>query len=169
MNLNGCSLSTPTWADPGIWIIVTLASSQFCLLNFVNSNAFIIKHIFFCSNKIRHDKMTCQSEKMTERLPKGIFGCCTLPCLDSHAHMNTHLNVPVGQQQVNDYIGGEQLDTVEAFLDAAQFFAQVLAAEPLPRHANLMPDRLPEVLAVSIKSTGVMTFHTFTIFNESAK
>lgn len=83
--------------------------------------------------------------------------------------MNTHLNVPVGQQQVNDYIGGEQLDTVEAFLDAAQFFAQVLAAEPLPRHANLMPDRLPEVLAVSIKSTGVTTFHTFTIFNESAK
>lgn len=35
------------------------------------------------------------------------------------AHMNTHLDVPVGQQQVNDDVRGEQLHAVEAFLDAA--------------------------------------------------
>lgn len=51
-----------------------------------------------------------------------------------------HLDVPVGQQQVNDDIGGEQLHAVQAFLDASQFLAQVLAAETLPCHANLLPD-----------------------------
>lgn len=74
----------------------------------------------------------------------------SIPCLDplfiiivciySHSQKNTHLNVPVGQQQVHDYIRGEQLHTVEALLDAAQLLAQVFTAETLPGHPDLMSD-----------------------------
>lgn len=58
-----------------------------------------------------------------------------------------HLDVPVGQQQVDDDVGGEQLHAVQPLLDAAQLVAQLLAAETLPRLADLVPDGLPEVLA----------------------
>lgn len=74
----------------------------------------------------------------------------SIPCLDllsiivlgiySHSQINTHLNVPVGQQQVHDYIRGEQLHSVQTLLDAAQLLAQVFAAETLPSHPDLMSD-----------------------------
>lgn len=65
----------------------------------------------------------------------------------SPSQRQPHLDVPVGQQQVDDDVRGEQLHTVQAFLDASQFLAQVLATETLPGHADLLPDGLPEVLA----------------------
>lgn len=72
-----------------------------------------------------------------------------------HIHSHTHLNVPVGQQQVHHYIRGEQLYTVQAFLDATQLVTQLFTAEPLPCHSNLMPDGLPEVLTVSIEKGAI--------------
>lgn len=66
-----------------------------------------------------------------------------------------HLNVPVRQQQVDDDIGGEQLHAVQAFLDASQFLTQVLPAETLPGHSDLLPDGLPEVLTTAKNSGGV--------------
>lgn len=76
----------------------------------------------------------------------------------SHTCKDTHLNVPVGQQQVDDYVGGEQLNAVQPCLDVAQLLAQLLAAEALPCLADLMPDRLPEVLAVGTRCKQVMTY-----------
>lgn len=73
--------------------------------------------------------------------------------MQSYIFFHTHLDVPEGQQQVNDNIRGEQLHAVQAFLDAPQFHAQVLAAETLPCHANLLPDGLPEVLATVDNTT----------------
>lgn len=61
---------------------------------------------------------------------------------------HTHLDVPVGQQQIHDYVGGEQLHAVQSFLDAAQLLAERSAAEALPRRTDLVPDGLLEVLAV---------------------
>lgn len=80
----------------------------------------------------------------------------------------TNPNVPVGQQQVDDYIRGERVHAVEAFLDAPELLTQVLAAETLPCHTNLMHDRLPEVLAVITKSRQALTLHTYNEFNEAA-
>lgn len=58
-----------------------------------------------------------------------------------------HLDVPVGQQQVDDDVGREQLHAVQPLLDATQLVAQPLAAETLARLSDLVPDGLPEVLA----------------------
>lgn len=77
-------------------------------------------------------------------------------------HSCTHLNIPVGQQQVHNYIRGEQLYTVQAVLDATQLLTQGFPAEPLPCHLNLMPGGLPEVLAVSTKN---VSSNTAMIFN----
>lgn len=63
--------------------------------------------------------------------------------------LNTHLNISVGQQQIQDYIRSEQIHAVQAFLDAAQLLTQGFATEALPRQPDLLPDRLPEVLAVT--------------------
>lgn len=57
-------------------------------------------------------------------------GCC----------IDTHLNIPVGQQQVQDDIRSEQIYTVQTLLDPTQLFTQGGAAEPLPCNPNLMPD-----------------------------
>lgn len=67
-----------------------------------------------------------------------------------------HLDVPVGQQQVDDDVRGEQLHAVQPLLDALQLLVQVPAAETLPRHPDLLPDGLPEVLATADRG-GVVT------------
>lgn len=61
-----------------------------------------------------------------------------------------HLDIPVGEQQVDDNVGGEQLHAVQPLLDVAQLVAEVLAAKTLPRFADLVPDGLPEVLAAQV-------------------
>lgn len=107
--------------------------------------------------------MKQNKEKRTSRQEKEIIRCIRLdlntkrPRLCWHLHplgcssmfFHTHLDVPEGQEQVNDNIRGEQVHAVQAFLDTSQFLAQVLAAETLPRPADLLPDGLPEVLATA--------------------
>lgn len=79
---------------------------------------------------------------------------------------NTHRNVPVRQQQVHDYVRSEKLYTVQAFLDVAQLLTQGLPTEPLPRHTNLMPDGLPEVLTVNTRrNQRIQFFHNLVTTN----
>lgn len=56
-----------------------------------------------------------------------------------------HLHVPVGEQQVHDDVGAQQLHAVQSPLQASQLLPQLLPAEPLPRPPDVLPNGLPEV------------------------
>lgn len=79
-----------------------------------------------------------------------------------------HLDVPVGEQQVDDDIGGEQLHAVQPLLDAAQLIAQLLAGKTLPCLADLVPDGLPEVLTARGAQQGTSVSMSQRRFAEAA-
>lgn len=56
-----------------------------------------------------------------------------------------HLHIPVGEQQVHDDVGAQQLHAVQSPLQASQLLPQLLPAEPLPRPPDVLPNGLPEV------------------------
>ena len=56
-----------------------------------------------------------------------------------------HLHIPVGEQQVHDDVGAQQLHTVQSPLQASQLLPQLWPAEPLPRPPDVLPNGLPEV------------------------
>lgn len=69
-----------------------------------------------------------------------------------------YLDVPVGQQQVDDDVDREALHVVQPLLDAAQLGGQLHACVELPGFADLVQNRLPEVLAAKGKTAdGVLS------------
>ena len=75
-------------------------------------------------------------------------------------HAHTHLDVPVGEQQVDDDVGAQELHGVQPLLDAAQLLTQGLASEALSGQTDLPLDRLPEVLTVRQKTSKSAGHHT---------
>lgn len=60
--------------------------------------------------------------------------------------MQVYLDVSVGEQQVDDDVDWETLHVVQPLLDAAQLGRQLHASVELSGFADLVQDRLSEVL-----------------------
>lgn len=58
-----------------------------------------------------------------------------------------YLDVPVGEQQVDDDVDWEALHVVQPLLDAAQLGSQLHASVQLPSFADLVQNRLAKILA----------------------
>lgn len=58
-----------------------------------------------------------------------------------------YLDVPVGEQQVDDDVDREALHVVQPLLDAAQLSSQLHASVQLPSFTDLIQNRLAKILA----------------------
>lgn len=72
--------------------------------------------------------------------------CCC--CLEKFCTERVYLDVPVGEQQVDDDVDREALHVVQPLLDAAQLSSQLHASVQLPSFTDLVQNCLAKILAV---------------------
>lgn len=121
-------------------IYVTFFSSVFILVKLKTSHQANGHHLIFstsCQISQTYPE-TAQFSWQTNICRCRLEECCT---------EHVYLDVPVGEQQVDDDVDREALHVVQPLLDAAQLSSQLHASVQLPSFTDLVQNRLAKILA----------------------